>query len=99
MIELQEELVLKEKELEREHGAKDVMKLPNPTLKDKPIPNTIYTSMNFDTARSSSINSRWVVMEENGKGLCSRLFIYMKRVVAGEKCRHTTIGKLFIQSM
>jgi S-adenosylmethionine decarboxylase proenzyme len=40
-----------------------VMKLPNPVLKDKPIPNTIYTSMNFDTARSSSINSRWVVVE------------------------------------
>ncbi|KAL3914464.1 MAG: hypothetical protein SGILL_006093 [Bacillariaceae sp.] len=40
-----------------------VMKLPNPVLKNKPIPNTIYTSMNFDTARSSTINSRWVVME------------------------------------
>lgn len=40
-----------------------VMKLPNPVLKDKPVPNTIYTSMNFDTARSSTINSRWVVTE------------------------------------
>ncbi|KAG7357527.1 spermine/spermidine synthase domain containing protein [Nitzschia inconspicua] len=42
-----------------------VMKLPNPVLKNKPIPNTIYTSMNFDTSRSSSINSRWVVVEES----------------------------------
>lgn len=65
LIELQTKLELKEKELERENGAKDVMQLPNPTLKDKPIPNTIYTSMNFDTARSSSINSRWVVMEKS----------------------------------
>jgi hypothetical protein len=42
-----------------------VMNLPNPVLKNKPIPNTIYTSMNFDTARSSSISSRWVVVEES----------------------------------
>ena len=41
-----------------------VMKLPNPVLKNKPVPETVYTSMNFDTARSSSINSRWVVVEE-----------------------------------
>ncbi|KAL3902905.1 MAG: hypothetical protein SGARI_005622, partial [Bacillariaceae sp.] len=40
-----------------------VMKLPNPVLKNKPVPNTIYTSMHFDTARSSPINSRWVVTE------------------------------------
>ena len=40
-----------------------VMKLPNPVLKNKPIPNTIYTSTNFETARSSTINSRWVVTE------------------------------------
>jgi hypothetical protein len=47
------------------NGKDRVMKLPNPVLKDKPIPNTIYTSMNFDTARSSSISSRWVVVEES----------------------------------
>jgi S-adenosylmethionine decarboxylase len=46
-------------------GKDRVMKLPNPVLKNKPIPNTIYTSMNFDTARSSSINSRWVVVEKS----------------------------------
>ena len=44
-------------------GDDRVMRLPNPVLKNKPVPNTIYTSMNFDTARSSSINSRWVVVE------------------------------------
>lgn len=42
-----------------------VMKLPNPVLKNKPIPNTIYSAMNFDTSRSSSINSRWVVVENS----------------------------------
>lgn len=67
LIELQATLDLQERQhqQEREQGSKDVMQLPNPTLKNKPIPNTIYTSMNFDTARSSTINSRWVVMEED----------------------------------
>lgn len=49
---------------EREHESRDVMQLPNPVLKNKPIPKTIYTSMNFDTARSSSVNSRWVVIDD-----------------------------------
>jgi len=80
LAELRTAMELREEELRKEQsseGRKDVMKLPNPTLKDKPIPNTIYTSMNFDTARSSSINSRWVVMEEtetkrkaNADGVC-----------------------------
>ncbi len=60
-IELQERMLQKE----REQVSKNVMQLPNPTLKNKPIPNTIYTAMNFDTARSASITSRFVVMEED----------------------------------
>ena len=67
LMELQAAVELQKQQYEQvcEQTSKDVMKLPNPTLKDKPIPNTIYTSMNFDTARSSSINSRWVVPEED----------------------------------
>ncbi len=57
----QHELALAQK-LEKE--SKDVMQLPNPTLKNKPIPKTIYTAMNFDTALSATINSRFVVSEE-----------------------------------
>ena len=79
LIELQAKMEFQERrhKEELEEGSKDVMKLPNPTLKDKPIPNTIYTSMNFDTARSSSINSRWVVMEEgedkeDSDGVCKK---------------------------
>jgi S-adenosylmethionine decarboxylase proenzyme len=46
------------------------MKLPNPVLKEgKAVPQTTYTSKNFDTARSATINSRWVVTEE-GKQQC-----------------------------
>jgi len=63
-LELQQLQHQKEREQGRSNN-KDVMQLPNPVLKNKPIPNTIYTSMNFDTARSSSISSRWVVMEES----------------------------------
>jgi len=79
LIELQAKMEFQERrhKEELEEGSKDVMKLPNPTLKDKPIPNTIYTSMNFNTARSSSINSRWVVMEEgddkeDSDGVCKK---------------------------
>jgi S-adenosylmethionine decarboxylase proenzyme len=44
-----------------------VMKLPNPVLGNgKQIPKTLYTSKNFDTARSATINSRWVVTEDEG---------------------------------
>ena len=59
----------------REQENSNVMQLPNPVLKNKPIPQTTYTSMNFDTARSFSINSRWVVTDgedielDNG-GVC-----------------------------
>ena len=43
-----------------------VMRLPNPVLKNgKPVPRTLYTSKNFDTARSSTINSRWVVTDDD----------------------------------
>jgi len=67
----QHELALAQK-LEKE--SKDVMQLPNPTLKNKPIPKTIYTAMNFDTALSATINSRFVVSEEvvedEDEGVC-----------------------------
>lgn len=37
------------------------MKLPTPIMKEgKVIPRTAYTSKNFDTARSTSTNSRWL---------------------------------------
>ena len=67
LVELQTTLELQQEQHRQElkQGNKDVMQLPNPVLKDKPIPNTIYTSMNFDTARSSSISSRWVVTVED----------------------------------
>jgi S-adenosylmethionine decarboxylase proenzyme len=40
------------------------MKLPTPILREgKEVPSTLYSSKNFDTARSASINSRWVVTE------------------------------------
>jgi len=66
LLELQYKLELQElaRTKEREKESKDVMQLPNPTLKNKPIPKTIYTSMNFDTALSATINSRFVVSEE-----------------------------------
>ena len=83
LMELQAAIELIERRYQDgERGVKDVMQLPNPTLKDKPIPNTIYTSMNFDTARSSSISSRWVVMEkgEHKKdGMCKSTMSAEKR--------------------
>ena len=36
-------------------------------VKKRAIPKTTYTAVNFDTARSSSISSRWVVMEGEGQ--------------------------------
>jgi len=65
VLELQMTLELQQyqHQQEREQDSRDVLNLPNPVLRDKPIPKTTYTSMNFDTSRSSSINSRWVVME------------------------------------
>jgi S-adenosylmethionine/arginine decarboxylase-like enzyme len=39
--------------------------LPTPVLPDgKRVPQTSYTSKNFDTARSSRVDSRWVLTEE-----------------------------------
>lgn len=40
---------------------RDVMDLPNPVLKNRPVPKTLYSAMNYDTARSASITSRFVV--------------------------------------
>lgn len=49
------------------------MKLPNPILKEgKFAPQTTYTSSNFDTARTYSVNSRWIVTEK-GKEQCIHL--------------------------
>lgn len=46
------------------------LKLPTPVLQGgKVVPQTTYTSKTFDTARSASINSRWVVTQE-GKRQC-----------------------------
>lgn len=44
------------------------MKLPHPVMRDgAETPRTSYTSKNFDTARSASINSRFVITEEGEK--------------------------------
>ena len=41
------------------------MKLPNPEMKEgKAVPQTLYTAKNFDTARSATIHSRFVVTDE-----------------------------------
>eukprot|EP00934_Nitzschia_sp_Nitz4_P004298 Nitzschia sp. Nitz4//scaffold42_size132992//58165//61027//NITZ4_003394-RA/size132992-augustus-gene-0.112-mRNA-1//-1//CDS//3329551703//4288//frame0 len=51
-------------------GEVPVLKLPNPKLQaGKIVPQTTYTSKTFDTARSASLSSRWVVTEE-GKQQC-----------------------------
>eukprot|EP00531_Pseudo-nitzschia_arenysensis_P015021 CAMPEP_0116124860 /NCGR_PEP_ID=MMETSP0329-20121206/5507_1 /TAXON_ID=697910 /ORGANISM="Pseudo-nitzschia arenysensis, Strain B593" /LENGTH=676 /DNA_ID=CAMNT_0003618871 /DNA_START=111 /DNA_END=2142 /DNA_ORIENTATION=+ len=65
LLELQAKLELKEQSLQLkiEKEQKDVMQLPNPTLKNKPIPNTVYTAKNLDTARSATYFP-FVVMEE-----------------------------------
>lgn len=57
---------LKEQEaiLQALPSRQDVMKLPNPSLKNGKVPpSTLYTSKNFDTALSATIHSRWVVSE------------------------------------
>ena len=66
LLDLQALIELQERKLqqERQQKSKDVMELPNPVLKNKPVPNTVYTAMNFDTARSATITSRFVVSEE-----------------------------------
>jgi S-adenosylmethionine decarboxylase proenzyme len=41
-----------------------IIDLPNPTLQEGKIaPKTIYTSKNFDTTKSNSVTSRWIVSE------------------------------------
>lgn len=72
LINPQKELLLAHQAMQQslnEGGSPERMRLPNPVLKDKPVPQTTYTSMNFDTAKSAAINSRWVVSEE-GKQHC-----------------------------
>ena len=85
LLELQAAIELQERtrRQEREQESMDnVMQLPNPTLKNKPVPNTVYTAMNFDTARSTSITSRFVVSEEDDSendGVC-------KLSMSGKQC-------------
>jgi S-adenosylmethionine decarboxylase proenzyme len=51
-----------------ETEGRDYRKLPHPIMKNgEESPMTIYTSKNFDTARSASINSRFIVTEEGEK--------------------------------
>ena len=46
-------------------------KLSHPILKrGKPVPQTIYTSKNFDTSRSASIHSKWVVADAETHHVC-----------------------------
>lgn len=90
LLDLQASIELQEKMLqaEREQESKNVMQLPNPVLKNKPIPNTVYTAMNFDTARSASITSRFVVMEEDEtEGEC-------KLSMSGEQVCQAKPGKV-----
>jgi S-adenosylmethionine decarboxylase proenzyme len=67
VFEMQSALQRLDQEKEREALAsqgpirRDVMDLPNPVLKNRPVPQTVYTAMNFDTARSATITSRFVV--------------------------------------
>lgn len=90
LLELQAQLALQEQslQLEIEKEQKSVMQLPNPTLKNKPIPNTVYTAKNLDTARSATITSRFVVMEEveeeEEEGVC-RLNMSGKKECSAKK--------------
>jgi hypothetical protein len=48
------------------HGSQFFSLLPTPVLPDgKRVPQTSYTSKNFDTARSSRVDSRWVLGNQN----------------------------------
>lgn len=47
-----------------------IIDLPNPTLQEgKTSPKTIYTSKNFDTTKSNTVTSRWIVTE-TGEETC-----------------------------
>lgn len=47
-----------------------VIKLPSPVLQvGKVMPQTSYTSKNFDTAKTATSNSRWIITEQ-GRELC-----------------------------
>ena len=71
LLERIQELSASQERLEGvKHKGDHVLKLPDPVLKNKPIPKTLYTAKNFDTARSSSINSRWVVTDESDSDQC-----------------------------
>lgn len=69
LINPQKDILLAQQAMQQslEEGSFERMRLPNPVLKDRPVPQTTYTSMNFDTAKSAAINSRWVVSEEGKK--------------------------------
>lgn len=54
---------------QQHHDHTHNIKLPTPILKEgKTIPHTTYSSKNFDTAGSATINSRWVVTEQGQPG-------------------------------
>jgi hypothetical protein len=59
----QQAVLLEQQKLIESHNINDA-KLPSPTLKNgKVAPHTIYTSKNYDTAKATTSNSRWIVTE------------------------------------
>lgn len=63
------QFLLETRQLLKESAEEHVMRLPNPVLKNGKLPPpTLYTSKNFDTARSATIHSRWVVTEHGPPG-------------------------------
>ena len=45
-----------------------IIDLPNPILQEgKIVPKSIYTTKNFDTAKSNRVTSRWIVSETSGE--------------------------------
>ncbi len=59
------QFLLETRRLLAQRETQHVMRLPNPVLKNGKLPPpTLYTSKNFDTARSATIHSRWVVTEQ-----------------------------------
>ena len=66
---LEQQLLLLEA-AEKDKG-KQIRNLPTPVLPEgKQIPRTSYTSKNFNTAKASSTNSRWVFADESS-GSCN----------------------------
>eukprot|EP00538_Stauroneis_constricta_P000422 CAMPEP_0119568268 /NCGR_PEP_ID=MMETSP1352-20130426/38409_1 /TAXON_ID=265584 /ORGANISM="Stauroneis constricta, Strain CCMP1120" /LENGTH=947 /DNA_ID=CAMNT_0007617637 /DNA_START=95 /DNA_END=2938 /DNA_ORIENTATION=+ len=49
-----------------EHSSNIHLELPDPVMRDgRIIPQTLYSSKNFDTARSASVSSRWIKPAKN----------------------------------